>query len=914
MSAVDEMAAAALHAATSDPGRSQVLARQTIVRARSENNWAAESIALRAMGVARLQLRDLAGSAASLRAAVSAAKRAGSARLASEAGMSLSATLCVRGLLGPAVLVIEEALNSDLDAVAAARARVQRAGIFLHLGRLDDAIGDVRDALPLLRGAHDAQWEVQALSNRSLALIAKRTFGSAEHDLLTALQICVDNDLELHTAYVEHNLGWLNSSRGEVVAALEHFELAEKAFSRIGLQVGSLFADRAELLLSVRLLDEARAAAESAVSVHRTQHRHAQVPEAQLLLSTVALVQADYAVASAAAELALRGYRRIGRRDGMALARFAKLQAQLSVAPVQPARARRYADELLAAGWPVPALEARVLAGMLALDRGQIGAAKADLALASRARRTGPADVRVRAWLAEALLRRAQGRRSGAKAAVSAGLRVVEQFSATLGATELRAHVSTHRGALAALGLRMAIEDGQAARVLSFVERGRASALMPRMARPPADPDISRDLADLRTTSVEIAERQRDGRSAVELLARQLRLERAVAERSRLVPASAGVGGPPVSVERLAPVLGPTGLVEYIELDGLLYAVSVVVGRAELHLLGPSAPLRKWLSHMSFALRRLADGRSPGVGRQAARQVLSGVGAQLDELLLHPLASSIGDRELVVVPTGAVQSLPWSLLPSLAGRPLSVSPSAGLWMRAAGSARSPVPGRVAVVAGPGLAGAVEEVRAVASLYDRPLRLTGAAATVDAVTGAMDGAELAHIAAHGHLRADNPLFSSLSMVDGPLTVHDLERLGRAPRQVVLAACDAAVSHLPAADEMLGLATALLSQGTTSLIAPVSPVDDAETVAIMVRYHRELSSGRSPSESLAKAQTEAGPHGSVGWAAAASFVCLGAGGDARVSVSSGSASTDGKRAESMIPKQLTRGVSALAQAGL
>ncbi len=118
---------------------------------------------------------------------------------------------------------------------------------------------------------------------------------------------------------------------------------------------------------------------------------------------------------------------------------------------------------------------------------------------------------------------------------------------------------------------------------------------------------------------------------------------------------------------------------------------------------------------------------------------------------------------------------------------------------------------------------------MASLYDRPLRLTGAAATVDAVTRAMDGAELAHIAAHGHLRSDNPLFSSLSMVDGPLTVHDLERLGRAPRQVVLAACDAAVSHLPAADEMLGLATALLSQGTTSLIAPVSPVDDAMTVA-------------------------------------------------------------------------------------
>ena len=48
-----------------------------------------------------------------------------------------------------------------------------------------------------------------------------------------------------------------------------------------------------------------------------------------------------------------------------------------------------------------------------------------------------------------------------------------------------------------------------------------------------------------------------------------------------------------------------------------------------------------------------------------------------------------------------------------------------------------------------------------------------------VLGALDGAPLAHIAAHGTFRADSPLFSSLRMDDGPLTVHDFERLGRAP---------------------------------------------------------------------------------------------------------------------------------------
>ncbi len=232
-------------------------------------------------------------------------------------------------------------------------------------------------------------------------------------------------------------------------------------------------------------------------------------------------------------------------------------------------------------------------------------------------------------------------------------------------------------------------------------------------------------------------------------------------------------------------------------------------------------------------------------------------------------------------------------------------------MRAVGAAQPPGPLQVAVVAGPDLAGAVEEARAVAGLYDHPLMLTGSSATVHAVSAAIDGADLVHIAAHGRLRSDNPLFSALLMVDGPLTVHDLERLGRAPQQMVLAACNAGISHVTGADEMLGLATALLSQGTVSLIAPVNQVDDAETIAVMVRYHRERTAGRPPSESLAAAQLGVGAVGSAAWAAAASFICLGAG-SRRAPLRAAPPTTGSGSVLSVIPEHFQRHVSQLAAA--
>lgn len=81
--------------------------------------------------------------------------------------------------------------------------------------------------------------------------------------------------------------------------------------------------------------------------------------------------------------------------------------------------------------------------------------------------------------------------------------------------------------------------------------------------------------------------------------------------------------------------------------------------------------------------------------------LLTDAAKRLDDLLLGPVARETAGLPLVVVPTGALQSLPWSILPSCRGRPVTVTPSAALWSGGRPDPAGPGGGPVVVAAGPG---------------------------------------------------------------------------------------------------------------------------------------------------------------------------------------------------------------------
>ncbi|MDQ1396022.1 MAG: hypothetical protein QOG64_1281, partial [Acidimicrobiaceae bacterium] len=649
----------------------------------------------------------------------------------------------------------------------------------------------------------------------------------------------------------------------------------------------------------------------------------AEHAEALLLAAQAALLTGRSEEALAGAAQAQRAFRRQRRLPWAAVAAFVELRARAAGAGTGPpsiGAVRRLASQLDAQGWPVPAADVRLTAAMLALRRGQPNLARQDLSGLSRLRTRGPVDLRVRAWQAEAQLRKATGDPPSALRAARRGLDLLAAHHAGLGATELRVHAAATGDELAALGTGLALATGSPAQVLAWAERDRQATSLHRAARPPHSPVLAAALSDLRRAAYEAESAAFNGAPPAPLLARQASLEQDVARlarqqragvngQGRTRPGPTARGGPvPASVARAR--LGPGRcLVEVVEHERSLHAVVVTDRGMVLRAIGPSAPINGEATHLGFALRRLARDASPahdgpagaaaagaaasggtasggtaagaaaatGAAATAAKDALRVAATNLDDLLLAPIAADIRDRTVIISPSSALLNVPWAILPSCRERPVAVTPSASAWVAADAVARHRQGRPAVLVGGPDLDHADDELRAVARSHAGATTLRGPSATAPAVLAAARGAWLLHLAAHGEFRDDNPLFSSFWLADGPLSAYDLEGLRRSPAEVVLSACESAVSEVEGGWGRLGVASVLLGLGARNIVASVLPVPDRHVVALMADFHAGLGEGQATSAALAAAQHRAllasdEPGHLV---AAAAFSCFGAG---------------------------------------
>lgn len=760
---------------------------------------------------------------------------------------------------------------------------MSRSVVSQELGRLTAAWRDLRAAAPLVDGARslDLDWhravllqntsrlpEAALIYHRLLAdpTVNRRRKAECAHNLalIEAEQGRYGPALRRLSqtpgpeeigptlaATLTQTRAWVTVQSGRFAEGLRIFEAAADAHRAAGASLGDYYIDYADALTELRLLPEATQAARRSVEEFAGAGIPLVVAEAQLRVARLAVLSADWAGAMAAADAAAAAFRkqtRTGwRARAVVIAAEARLRSKPDTVTAADVRRLRSAAQLLEKLGTVPAaVQGFLVTGRLASALGRRRQAVTAFMRAACLARGAAVLVRLQGQISAALAARLRHHDREVLTHCRSGLADLARHRSSLPSVELRALASAHGAELGRIGLEIVVRDGSPARVLNWMERSRAAALV--AVEPPAFGEISADIASLRAAQSGAGRSPGGSARAQGSQDEQALLEDRIRQATWRARLSAGTSGAPIAVGTLRDSLAGRVLVAYGSLGGDLLAVVVEPRRSRLITLGPLRPVKEQLRAFLFASRRLAEIRQPAE-HAAARASADLRIRRFTELLIGPLRVN-ADAELVIVPLPGLDGVPWT---AMHDSPVSLAPSATFWARTAMAAASQnmaggTGQRVVLVAGPGLPGAAEEVAMVARSHASARCLIPPASTADTVASLLADADLAHLACHGIVRADNPMFSSLVLSDGPMTVQELYSRGLAPARLILASCESGVQSVRAADEVLGFVGALLARGTIGVLASAAVVPDVPAVGLMTAVHRRLSEGSSIARAL------------------------------------------------------------------
>jgi tetratricopeptide (TPR) repeat protein len=754
----------------------------------------------------------------------------------------------------------------------------QRGLLLMRTWRIGEALRLLDAAVPLLEGHSDVRVLARLLLNRGFLHLNAGSVRPARADFAWCQRIAAAGGHDSLAAKATHNLGCCDLLAGDIPAALKVFAAAEEGFrltaSGAPQWVPVLATDKARALLAVGLSSDAIAELDGAIAAFRRLRLDQDLAQAELTLAQAALAAGGLAQARRWAVAARRRFRRQGNTACAHLTELILLRARFAAPGVRPgpvaAQAELLAGRLRGCGLGNDADLAELLAARALVAAGRPAAARRRIAAARRRGPTASLEVGLLRRLAKAELAELEGRPAAVLSELRNGLALLRVRRGRLGSVDLQTGAAALGADLAAAGLRQALDRGSAPLVFAWLERSRAQAFRARPVRPPADAATAEIVAELRQLGYLIRSAELNGTRDPAAIARRAGLQREVRELSwQAVGRGESVGR--VSAAEISAALGASGqrLVSILARDGQLHAV-VLTGRSvDLIRLGGFDAVAEAARRLGADLDTLAGRRLPARLEAVVKESIRHQTEVLTAEVVAPLGRLLGEAGVIIVPAGPLASVPWSLLPDLRGRPVTVCPSASSWMsvwRRRPPVIAPDAMRPLLVAGPDLAHAAAEVTAIAKIYPGTRPLLAGSATVSATLLGLDGCSLAHLAAHGHDERENFLFSRLDLADGPLMAYDAQQLAAPPGHVILSACDVGRSVVRPGEELLGFTAALLYIGTATVISSVARVRDEAAVGIMTAYHQRLTAGARPAEALAEAAA-AEPF--------SPFVCFGSG---------------------------------------
>lgn len=259
--------------------------------------------------------------------------------------------------------------------------------------------------------------------------------------------------------------------------------------------------------------------------------------------------------------------------------------------------------------------------------------------------------------------------------------------------------------------------------------------------------------------------------------------------------------------------------------------------------------------------RKLLDRRDSMDYREASRQLYA--------RLIRPLEDSLGNRNLIIVPHGALHYLPFNALHD--GRAylierysIRILPSASVIKYL--PARE-VAGLADILAfgNPDLGDpradlsyAQNEAIAVAGTRPNSKVLLRKDATLTAFETYGGEFSLIHFATHGQFNSEAPLQSAIMLAkdaknDGMLTVDKLYSMRLNADLVTLSACESGLGKIANGDDIVGLSRGFLYAGSSSIVASLWKVDDLATSHLMTQFYSNLKKS-DKREALRSAQLD------------------------------------------------------------
>ena len=246
---------------------------------------------------------------------------------------------------------------------------------------------------------------------------------------------------------------------------------------------------------------------------------------------------------------------------------------------------------------------------------------------------------------------------------------------------------------------------------------------------------------------------------------------------------------------------------------------------------------------------------------------------RLAKLVLQPAAAwkeQLAGRSLVIVPSGALWTVPFEVLPGLdneghlgQGHSISYAPSISLLTKLREFREKTQGSGQALLLGAADYGdkmtplpfAQSELQQIGGLFAEQKSYLGAAATEAAFLDDpwCKTAEVIHFATHGVLGERPALLLTRGTGDGRLEIPEIVAHPIGARLVTLSACNSGRGRVKMGEGVAGLSRAFLHAGASSVLVSLWKVDDESTSQLMLEFYRELPT-KGPAAALRSARSK------------------------------------------------------------